>query len=836
MKKFFSLICAIAIVFSATAAPVSKKDLADKKVVKKEIRYQQGIKKAPAKAVAFKSLEKTAAPKWVEKKAGVKEFKAVKAIKSDVAKVLKAKKETFNLTFESEDAEFDWTDAVADEGWWQFQAEDEDFYLSLSNVETEEVAGTYAWEDMDPDWTGLYSIAVGDYVELVDCNITLATPAGENFTLIITGSLEDADGNIYNLNITYEEEIPEPVIIPAGGEFECDTVSSTFYSSDNDVWYKMTLDEFDSDFRFDIVVAEGLRDVEPGKIYTLDSDMIADYSYAYLGDAQMTYLSASFVKTFNEDGSADINATVLDADSSLWILHYAVPAPPVAESFDTIVANVTYTSEPYWFWTLYTFEAADARNSIVLSIMPGDSFIGSWIAPDDISGAVTPVDGEESEIVSGEVTFTATADGFKITGAVLCANLVEYTLDLTYVIPDPTRQAEYTLSGLELVLYEGAWQLSGFSEDGSKYATIAASADSVSGQYTQADLLADYSVLYDGIVYEGDSIVALNEYTLLKANLNVVFNEADSTIVITGTFRGQNGEDIPEFALNLSGRIPAPEVSNMTFEFNVDSVGITVIPSNNDPWDWFVVNEATFEYYGADGVAEAIYGNYGNTYAVTGSQIFAWDDEDLTYYCSEGGTFYFIVWGSGESNITTEAAYVVFEYESSVPEGCTQYDAIDENFVVNFANYNVDDQYLAQYGVLIVEAQDAQNNYISLEMNVSAIVPGVYNIGEEEDVAAGSIDQYIYGSFAGVLTSDGNINVPLWCLVAGTVTVNEDLSIDVDAVNCAGAEIKSHMANGGAQGVENAEAAKVANKRIVNGQLVIEKNGVRFNAIGTIVK
>lgn len=51
-------------------------------------------------------------------------------------------------------------------------------------------------------------------------------------------------------------------------------------------------------------------------------------------------------------------------------------------------------------------------------------------------------------------------------------------------------------------------------------------------------------------------------------------------------------------------------------------------------------------------------------------------------------------------------------------------------------------------------------------------------------------------------------------------------------------DVKAYWAaiDGDEQGIENADAAKVATKRVVNGQLIIEKNGVRYNAIGTIVK
>jgi hypothetical protein len=39
-----------------------------------------------------------------------------------------------------------------------------------------------------------------------------------------------------------------------------------------------------------------------------------------------------------------------------------------------------------------------------------------------------------------------------------------------------------------------------------------------------------------------------------------------------------------------------------------------------------------------------------------------------------------------------------------------------------------------------------------------------------------------------------------------------------------------------ATGIEDAKVSAKAVKRLVNGQLLIEKNGSRYNAIGTLVK
>ena len=823
MKKFFSLFCALSVVLSVIAAPVSKKDFADKKVVKKEIRAFDGVKKAPAKAAAFKSMKATTKVTFKDNKKAAKDLKAV-----SVAKAPKAKKETIDLTFTSADAEVDWNDQCADAGWWQIEAETDEYYVTLSNFYAEEAAGEYAWEDLDPDYCGIWYDGAEGVLAFTDGSCTVAVDETDGLNVTVEGSFVCEDGNTYNLHIEFAKE----AIVAEDIEFVAVSESHSFYASDNDVYFTFK-DADENVIRFDIVVAEGLEDVEEGKEYTLE-DMLESYSNVTYNEERADFVEASFVK-ISQNGGEKYEATAVDTYGRKFHLTYTF-IEPVAERFETITAEVTLTKETILFWTQYIFAGADEANAIVLELLPDESIYGTWEAGKDITGAVTPLNGVESEIYSGEVTIEATEEGCAITGSVLCFNNTEYTLNLTYAKPDPNREEDLEIAGLELTVLEGAWQLMGYNEDSTKFVSIAAYfEEEISGTYTDADLLGDYSYVVTDI--EGNEY---NYFDLLSANLEVTFNEADSTIVIAGKFVGQNGEDIPEFTLNLSGRIPTPEVADLTFEFADEEEGIRVTPSNDDDaWDWYVADEALFETYGAEYIAEAIYGRYGNSYAVNGEQLLSFE-EDLAYYLTASGKFYLIVWGAGANNITTEPFVHEFVFDSGLPEGCTNYDAAEGNdFIANFAEFGV---FAGEAeGEWWIEAEGENGEYLVLGISAPELVAGVYPIAEdsaEPFVAAGSLDLSegnIYGSFAGFLTESGEIQVPLWCLFAGNVTLNEDGTADVDAVNCAGAKIVCHL-GAGEQAIDNVDAAVKATKRVVNGQLVIIKNGVEYNAQGAIIK
>ena len=102
-------------------------------------------------------------------------------------------------------------------------------------------------------------------------------------------------------------------------------------------------------------------------------------------------------------------------------------------------------------------------------------------------------------------------------------------------------------------------------------------------------------------------------------------------------------------------------------------------------------------------------------------------------------------------------------------------------------------------------------------------------------VSAGSVDQYIYGSFAGTLDDEGYTNIPLWLMVEGTVTVTESGVIEVAATNTWGQSISSRLGEY-LESIDNIDANATATKAIRDGQLIIIKNGVKYNAQGAIVK
>lgn len=430
--------------------------------------------------------------------------------------------------------------------------------------------------------------------------------------------------------------------------------------------------------------ASGKSDAELVALLTGDMDyMIMLYNYFYgmevtYADLLIQGADTSSVSNLSHETSYTVVAAQLDdegnlvgavASESFTTLELILPE---GGNFVAVSATEKFYSTDNDVWV----KMADADgNQFNFDIVVADGLQAlesgvTYTLSDMIENySYASVSGAKIPYASASLTKTVQANGdYSIAASFVDTLGNTWNISYQYTKPVQTRQESLTFTNLELDLYDGAWQISGFNTDETQYISLAAYTDQISGNYTEAELAADYSYIYTGLAFDAEgNLESGNKFALISANLNVAYNEADSTIIITGTFLGQNGDDVPEFTLSLSGKVPAPEVSDMTFEFASGDEGITVTPSNNDDaWDWIIVTADVFANYGADQIAESIYGEYGNQYAAAGEALLAWDEE-ISWYTNDEetgdlipGDYVLVVWGAGAREITTPAAYFEF--------------------------------------------------------------------------------------------------------------------------------------------------------------------------------
>ena len=688
MKKILSLLCAMAIVLSASATPVKTLG-STKKVDAKELKAMKDAK-TPFKTVKLvNSLQKAE--------------RSTAALRAP-----QAKQENYNITIE------DYAETLyANDIWVKLYDADENiYYFDVVVAEgTKELAlgQTYTLADMIPNFSYMKDTA-GNKTPYASASLTKTLVAyGEQQLVRFDAAFTDTLGNSYTL--VYQEA---PLIITG------DTIDVNFTTSMKKPVFAKGMcqlrsanDSMDIAFTFNVAAAG----VAAGT-YGPD-DMNLQYTFVNDLDAK----EAHCVVTENND-TISLEGWILAGDGNVYHVTMSFTAP-TAQTFETINATNLVLDDTYADYLGVIIVEASNADYVVSMYLPSDDYLGTYDA-EEVSLSIENADGE-IEIYEGTVTVANTADGVTITGTVLSMNGVEFTLNLTYVIPDATSQETITMNGTLTDIQGQAWQFMGKTSD--KFVSIAAYATSIPGTYGRADLAADYT--YVAKFVGADTLY----YDMIDANIVVTVSGTNATI--TGTLKGQNyddSSDVIEFSLNLT---------------------------------------ATVEDYEEQG---------------------------------------------------------------------NQYDAQDKGFYIKFPVYTVDDQYLEQYNVLVAEATDAANNYISIEFNVAAgtvtLPAGVYtvdNSGAPGTVSAGSIDQYIYGSFAGSLNAEGYVNIPMWLIVEGTVTVTESGVIEVAATNTWGQRISSRLGEY-PESIDNVDANATATKAIRNGQLLIIKNGVEYNAQGTILK
>lgn len=106
-----------------------------------------------------------------------------------------------------------WTDAVAEEGWWQIQAQNANYYVTLSNGNTiTAAAGTYTVADLDADYSFIEIMTETDTTDVAFADGSVTVAIDEAGVVTVVGALLAEDGNTYNFNLTYADPKAETTV------------------------------------------------------------------------------------------------------------------------------------------------------------------------------------------------------------------------------------------------------------------------------------------------------------------------------------------------------------------------------------------------------------------------------------------------------------------------------------------------------------------------------------------------------------------------------------------------------------------------------------------------
>lgn len=604
-----------------------------------------------------------------------------------------------------------------------------------------------------------------------------------------------------------------------------------YYSTDNDVWVKL-YDADENVYYFDIVVAAGTQELVLGQTYTL-ADMIANYSYMRGADGKMAYASASLTKTvsmYEEQELVHIDAAFTDTLGNNYTLAYQ--QAPFIITGDTI--DVVFTgnaNKPIYAQGLCQLGAENDDYKIAFTFPCAEGAPAGTYTEDDMNIQYTFVN--DFEAVSAHCVVAENNGTISLEGWILAKDGNVY--HVTFSFTAPTAETFETITATNLVLDDSYASYFGI------IIAEASNEDYTVSMYLPSD---DYLGTFDAeevslSIKGADGKIEIYEGTITVAN-------TATGVAITGTVLSMDGV---QYTLDLQYVIP-----DATSQETITMSGKL---TNYEGKAWQFIGSTASQMVTIAAYATSIPGTYGRsdlmadyTYVVkvVGSDTLYYDMVDANINVAVSGTNATITGTLRGQNYDDSSDVIEFTLnltatiEDYVPGG-DEYDAQDEDFNHNFPVYTIDDQYLSQYSVLIAQATDAENNMISLQFYVEAgstsLPAGTYTVdktGTANTVYAGYINSgSIYGSVAGIFDESGEALTSLWLLNEGTVTVLENGVIEVAATNTWGRAINCRLGEY-PEGIENTDAKAAAVKVVRDGKLIIIKNGVEFNAQGTIVK
>ncbi len=721
MKKFLSLLCAVAIVLGASAAPVAKKAGVVKfqrAAVEKLRTEKKSLAKKSVKKDAFAQKKQTEMQKNARLAAG--------EAKIATASQKRAKAEAIDVTCGSWEIE-DW----GTDGELTLFSEDNtvEFYFDIiygDDATDLQLGKTYTVKDIFVDEKGQYGAVFYDGAWHKGIKeLALVKTIDEKNLVHFAGSCVDS------LDAAFTFHFDEEEFIPTGEEVNHSfkTSAKLSYSSSYQDW---TISVADAEYGFKLDILSENSESAVGEYDSENGDFDLDYTEVeiFTSEDASTVLDAKSAKAVivERNDSLIIAAEIMASDGVKYIFD-AFFAAPTKQGEATIEAtNLVIDDSWYGFFGIVLATASNDDYAVYFSL-PGTS--GDFVIGEDASGDINDI-----EMYSGSIKIVNGSEGAELTGKVLCYDNIEYTLDLKYVRPDKTRDVAIEISDAVLTIYPDSkdWQVVGVNADNTFYVALDIVSDAVAGTYSEADLDKQYTAI-DSVYVQNDSLKIAEEYTPLALNIIVTFNAQDSTAVITGTYLGQgylDDKDVPEFTLKIAAKVK------------------TYVPSTE-----------------------------------------------------------------------------------------IEYDA-EENFNAQYPTYDVDDTYLANYGVLFISATNDDRETIVLEVwlptDASELVAGEYPVSAEEGepgtLTAGSLSgQNLSGSFAGTTDAEGYYNIPLWFIVDGVMTVNDKAVIEVQGINSKGYKVNARLGEYGAS-VANTDAKAVATKILRNGQLIIRRNNVEYDAQG----
>lgn len=710
--------------------------------------------------------------------------------------------------------------------------------------EADNYCGTYAFEDMSMEYSwGWYQSAVSFYeIYFADVTMTISEKVdGSLRQVVLDATIVDTNDQTYEVHVVHSVFAPKSTV-----ETHLDNSSVTMD------WGYYLLEGSNENMSVKLSV---ISDIIEGE-YTQSSFDMSQTKILYNGVDQKL-LQANMLVALDElnDGNLGYKADLhfYNQDTVLHKVMMTVPLPAAKDTIDVVCHNLSVdesfadygymmlfaSNEEYDIFAMY--EGYFAEEGVFENIAVTITDKNTWL---------------DATSIRGMLTLKETSNGWEANIEAYCDDYNWYSIDMNFEVPVPTKmvkvefetsaQASFRPDQLNMV------QLMQYADD--YEASITIYNVGLGEAFNIENVVPEYTEFYD---WTAQSSVEI-------ADIKGVLNQRGDTTVINASYIGFNAV---QYDVEFWYTVPTP-VDTVEIEMPVEfsnymqdgyyvlssytpdkSIFISLSPMTDGEVGGGFVNDGLFGKFGADGGRYDFYS--GNT--------FIYVESDWQNYTIEKGEL--IVDHASDGTITAEAKFIarnaVYYHVKMTSEYNVHLDFDEPEEIIDRTyttadNVTIDDQTENNgYIYLALTAADASDMaaffFFVEEIDEDIIVPvGVYPIDSSEEYGTvyanpGVQGDGVWPSFYARLLDDGSIIVPLWLLVDGTVEMSKTDEgypyLEVNAVNSYGVPV--HIVYDGSltSDVENVRIdTSSAIKRLMNGQLLIQRNGNTYNVLGAQIQ
>ena len=883
MKKIYSLFVALSIVLCAMAnSPY---------FLQKQVSLEE-----PTKAVKFDKQEsrqakvearqaKAVAPMAIN---GVRQTASVQTATKQALPTNVALKAPAKVAAEATDT----VEIVGYEWTYEYYSDTKDWYMAVIDasqtyvvrldylVAEEDFAGTYNIDNLDLDYSYL-TIYDEDrnktYVNYVEADFTVSVTEEGKF---LTANLLCENGIRY-LVTAAELPLPEPLgkvdlayttanLIDATASSE----AFQFWANENDIYTSFLI----------------YSDQVEGEYTEKDMYSAAGNYIMFAEDGDTTFVDfLGFELEITKEGKTyNLVADALGSDTILYHITMSYTKPDPTDTIDIVATNLSIDEFELFGMVFCFVEASNAEYQVAFQLSNALT-AGEYTTSDfDASYCGILRLSDETEIAMTEITATVTGEGKgrAIKAAVVGDDNILYNMDLSFVAPKATDTVNVVFDQVAVTEYYASYGDYYIYNENENYIVtldIFAEKGELVGEFAGEDFDLSYTQL--AVIADGDTTVV----TIADAKAVVTATEEEGIALIEAELLGMDAvlykvstkADVAEKGLQYDateGFLVDSYTTEDSYTINnqAENGYIMFDVEAADGSDFmglvFWVDEAdektiipvgTYEINGTTEfgtvLASTGMGTQGLTYSLYGTMN---EEGNVVPPC------WFLVGGEvvvtekdGILKIEVDAVnsnnlvvYVTCEYDLSTKQGL-QYDMTEGSLNVTYTDNDdvvVETKYLAEDGVIYLDMTAADGSHTTAVAffaeaadPVIGIPAGTYPINDTQDYGTvmsspGVQGDYIYPSFYGNLTANGGISIPCYFMVGGNVVVenvDDHLKVTINALNSYDVPA-TIVYEASATAVENIVSGNTnnASKVVENGQLMIIKNDVKYNVLGSVVK